>query len=431
MRKTPERSQGGATIRFEDLETNVRRTALRIAAQVLERTLNADTSDYRGPARPCSCGAIARYRGRRTKTFMTVVGELNLDRAYYYCPTCKHGFCPRDTELSLDQDLLSPGVQRMVGTVAASVSFQESGDLLRELAGLSIETKHIERTAESLGKDIAEDEKEHVLAQEPASSTMYLGMDGTGIPMRAKELAGREGKQENGSSKTREVKLVTVWTANGHDAEGVPMRDVGSVSYNAAIESAAMSDTDALVSDFALRVQREAERRGFDSAQRKVIIGDGARWIWNMADELFPGAIQIVDLYHAKGTVSEVAKVIFGISSEIGLRKAKQWRDDLEAGNIDRIIGDLEVFRKQEPASETCIKYLQTNRQRMRYPEFKNQGLCTSSGVVEAGCKWAIGARLKRAGMHWTISGANAIIALRASRLSARFDDYWTRRATA
>jgi len=163
------------------------------------------------------------------------------------------------------------------------------------------------------------------------------------------------------------------------------IRDEGSVSYNAAIESAATADTDEQVSEFALRVQREADRRGFDSAKRRVILGDGAKWIWNMAYELFPGAIQIVDLYHAKGTVSQAAKDIFGTDSAVGVRKAKQWRDDVEAGAIDRILGDLELFRTSIPEAATCIKYLQTNRHRMRYPDFTNKDSAPQAGSSRPG----------------------------------------------
>ena len=318
----------------------------------------------------------------------------------------------------------------MVGSSAALVSFRESHNLLDELAGLQIQTKHIERVAEDLGKAIAQDEYTRVEQPSAARETMYLGLDGTGIPMRSEELKDRPGKQSDGSSKTREVKLVTVWTADGRDKEGTPVRDEGSISYNAAIESAATTDTDEQVSDFARRVEREGRRTGFDNAKRQVIIGDGAKWIWNMADELFPGATQIVDLYHAKGTVSETAKKIFGLESAVGERKAKQWRDLLEEGELDRIIEDLRTFPSCQGAA-TCIKYLQTNRKRMRYPLFRGQGFCTSSGVVEAGCKVAVGARLKQAGMHWTLGGANAIIALRCSKLSGRLDDYWVRRRAA
>ena len=75
------------------------------------------------------------------------------------------------------------------------------------------------------------------------------------------------------------------------------------------------------------------------------------------------------------------------------------------------------------------VEYVERNRQRMRYPEFKAAGLCTSTGVVEAGCKVAIGTRCKRSGMHWTVAGVDAIIALRCCKLSGRFEDFWERRS--
>ena len=118
--------------------------------------------------------------------------------------------------------------------------------------------------------------------------------------MRAAEVAGRAGKQPDGSAKTREAKLVTIWTAESREAEGKPMRDPGSVTYSAAIESAATADTSPDRSDFAERVLRESTRRGFTEACRCVVRGDGSTWIWNTTRELFPQAIPILDRYHAK-----------------------------------------------------------------------------------------------------------------------------------
>ena len=108
---------------------------------------------------------------------------------------------------------------------------------------------------------------------------MYLGLDGTGVPVCKSEVQGRRGKQPDGSAKTREVKLVAVWTAEGRDKDGLPVRDPGSVSYSAAVESAASRDTDRLPSPLAQRAHREARRRGFDTAPRRVVLGDGAEWI--------------------------------------------------------------------------------------------------------------------------------------------------------
>lgn len=416
---------------FEAIETAARREALRLAARVIEHRFNTDTTDHTGPTSPCRCGQAAHYAGRRNKTFTTALGDLTLSRAYYYCEPCAGGFCPRDRALGLQDTTLSPATTRMVGKSASMVSFVESSELMHELAGLAVDAKQVERTAEALGREIACDERAVVEPSTPSAPTMYLGMDGTGIPVRRAELEGRKGKQPDGSAKSREVKLVTVWTAEGHDEDGTPVRDPGSVSYSAAIESAASRDTDASVSDFAQRVDREARRRGFDQAPRRVVLGDGAPWIWNLADEQFPGAVQIVDLFHAKGHLCDAAKAIYGAGSELGEQWGKERRDELEQGKIDTVLAALRVHSGANDEARKCLGYVTTNRQRMRYPEFRAQGLCTSTGVVEAGCKTAVGTRLKRAGMHWSVAGADAIIALRCCLLSGRFEDFWERRSAA
>jgi hypothetical protein len=416
---------------FEAIETAARREALKLAAYAVAQRLNADHADHCGPSLPCACGQLARYAGRHRKTIQTALGTMTLERAYYHCAACQRGYFPRDAALGIVATALSPALTRMIGLVGAMVSFEEGAELLGELAGIGVNAKQVERTAESLGAQIAADERQRVApsAAPELAPTLYLGMDGTGIPMRAVELAGRQGKQPDGSAKTREVKLCTVWSAEGRDAEGTPVRDAGSITYSAAIESAASRDTDSAPSDFAQRVLREAGRRGFDRAPRQVVLGDGAAWIWNLADEYFPHAVQIVDRFHVKQHLSEVAKAIYGAGSDLATQWARQRYDQLDAGDIDLIIAALNLQATHCEAARKCSDYLQTNRTRLRYHEFRAQGLCTSTGVVEAGCKLAIGTRLKRAGMHWTLPGANAIIALRCCQLSRRYADFWEVRA--
>ena len=180
-----------------------------------------------------------------------------------------------------------------------------------------------------------------------------------------------------------------------------------------------------------MRVVREATRRGFDQANCRAILGDGALWIWNLADEHFPGATQIVDLWHAKGHLWDVAKAIYGTGSDLAEQWAKQRRDELDAGKTGDILAALALHANINKEARKCSDYVTRNRHRMRYPEFRAQGLCVGSGVVEAGCKTAIGVRCKRAGMHWTVAGADAIIALRCCKLSGRFEDFWERRSAA
>jgi Uncharacterised protein family (UPF0236) len=406
-----------------------RRQALHLAARALEQRLNADTSDHAGPELACQCGAPAQYRGRHRKTFESVLGPLHLERAYYHCVKCESGFCPRDRGLGLAKFSLTPGVLRMTGSVAALVSFGESSSLLHELAGVEVNAKQVERAAEGLGTEIAEYERTALERTGETAPTLYLGMDGTGVPMRASELAGRKGKQPDGSAKTQEAKVIAIWSAEARDAQGTPVRDKGSVTYSAALESAAVRDTDVERSEVAERVLREATRRGFTEAPRCAILGDGAPWIWNTATELFPQAIQILDRFHAKEHLSNVGKIIYGADTPAGKEWIQRRYDQLDEGQIDPLLKALDRHAATHDEARKCADYVRRNRHRMRYAEFHAQGLCTSTGVLEAGCKIVVGTRLKRGGMHWTEYGANAIIALRCCKLSTRFEDFWEYRA--
>ena len=403
-----------------------------MAARALEASLNADRSDHSGPTLPCACGRLARFAGRRTRTVTSVLSDLHLERAYYVCETCSEGFCPRDRVLGIEGSHLSPGVLRMVGVVGASVSFEEGAGLLKELAGITVPARQVERYAERLGEEAASFEREGTGDEgREVPGTLYLGMDGTGLPMRKEELVGRAGKQADGTSKTREAKLCVVWSAEARDDEGHPKRDEGSVTYTAAIESVATKDTATELAPFAQRVEREAARRGFDRAKRQVVMGDGAHWIWNLCAELFPSAIQIVDRYHAKEHLSDVGKAIFGATSDLAKAWTRQRWEELDRGEIDPILAALGAHAATHEEARKCVGYIDTNRNRMDYPRFQKLGLSIGSGVVEAGCKTTACVRLKRAGMHWTVRGANAILALRCARLSARWEDFWEWRASA
>ena len=416
---------------FQAIETEARRVALQLMGQAVAKRLNADQGDDQGPHLPCECGGEARLAGRRPKTFTTALGALTLERAWYHCDRCGHGFSPRDRTLGMEDASLSPAALRMLGIAAASTSFARTSALLRELAGLAVAPKTVERHAEALGREVADDECTIIEPEPCEARTLYLGLDGTGVPVRQCEVEGRRGKQPDGSAKTREAKLAVVWSADTTDKAGRPVRDPGSATYNAAIETIATRDTDTEPAPFARRIRREAQRRRIDTAPRQVILGDGAPWIWNFADEHFPDAIQIVDIFHAKGHLFESAKAIYGPGSEVGERWAKARREELDEGRVDDVIDALRRHAGTCEAARKDVEYFSNNRERMNYPTFRTMGLCVATGVVEAGCKHIIGSRLKRGGMRWSVAGANAIIALRCAVESNRFDDFWERRASA
>ncbi len=191
---------------------------------------------------------------------------------------------------------------------------------------------------------------------------------GAGVTVRKDAARGRRGKQPDGSAKTREAKIAAVWSAETPDKDGSPIRDPHSASYNAAIETAASRDTDPIPAPFTRRVLRESERRRFDQAPRSVILGDGAAWIWRLADEHFPEAIQVVDIFHAKGHLFDAAKAVYGAGSDLARQWGKQRRDELDQGRISEILAALRDHAGTCEEAKKCIDYIANNRSRMQYP---------------------------------------------------------------
>lgn len=251
---------------------------------------------------------------------------------------------------------------------------------------------------------------------------MYLGVGGIGAPVRTSETVGRANKQPDNSAKTREAKLVVVWTAETRDVEDRPVRDRGSVSHDAAIESAANRDPDP--SALAQPMRREAERGGFPLARRRVILGHGAAWIWCTSDEDEPGAIKIVDLWHAKEKPWGVARALFPDDKPSREVWAEALDDDVEQGRLDGLLSTLRRHADGCAKAGKCALFIENDRSRMRYPEVRAKHLCVGSGVVVSSCRTVVG-RLKRSGMYWTLSGANAILALRCCVVSGNYEDFW------
>ncbi len=381
--------------------------------------------------RPCSCGRTARYVEMRSRSILTVLGPVEICRAYYWCDTCQTSQIPADRDWDMEHTEFSPGVRRMMALVGQECSFDAGRRQLAMLAGLEVTAKAVERTAEAIGGDIAADEQRSQqqamqlklpVVGGPPIPALYVEMDGTGIPVVPAETEGRASKVEGQPPHTREVKLGCVFTQTSTDAEGHPIRDPGSTTYTGAIENA---------EQFGRRIYTEALQRGWDRALKKVVLGDGALWIWALVELLFPGAIQIVDLYHALEHLWTMAALMYPGDQARQRRWIMVQQNRLEKGQVEKIVTTLRTRATDLPNLAqpllTEADYFDRNAERMRYPEFRSQGLFVGSGVIEAGCK-TIGVRLKRSGMFWTVRGANAILALRCRMLSGDFDDYWEAR---
>jgi hypothetical protein len=371
----------------------------------------------------------------RSRRVLTVVGEVEFLRPWYLCPQCHSGQFPADALLDIKKTDLSPGVRRMLALVGSETSFEHGRQQIKLLAGLEVTAKAVERTAESIGADVAGREQTAVdqalqlhlpiIVGEPIP-ILYVQMDGTGVPVVKKETEGRAGKVDGQPAHTREVKFGCVFTQTGWDDKGYGIRDPDTTTYTGGIETA---------SQFGSRIYLEAWNRGWNRATKKVVIGDGAEWIWNNADRHFPGAVQIVDLFHARQHLWDVARLVHPGD----VPRQKQWvlrhEPKLNGGKIQKLVRFLRTIDAPKPVVADAIRieaaYFENNAERMRYPDFRRQHLFVGSGVVEAGCKTVIGSRLKQSGMFWTVNGANSIIALRCCHLNGRFEDYWERRRAA
>jgi hypothetical protein len=431
-----QRHQDGGTD-LEAIETAMRATLHQAGAAALTELLQfpAPAADLR--TRPCACGQAAHYGGLRSKPVLTVVGRVEVSRPYYGCPHCHTGQFPADVELDIENTEFSPGVRRMQALVGQEAPFDHGREQMKVLAGLEVTAKSVERTAEAIGADVARrEQQERQKARQPDLPVaaggeplpiLYVQMDGTGVPVVKKETVGRQGKIAGQPAHTREVKLGCVFTQTTWDKKGYPIRAPASTTYTGAVETA---------EEFGQRLYQEAGKRGWGRAQKQVVMGDGAEWIWNLAALHFPGAMEIVDLYHARQHLWDLARRLF--PNDAGKQKA--WikapqKRLLDKGKIPKLVGVLRAIKSRNPEVAEKIRneadYFQRNAERMRYPQFRRQHLFVGSGVIEAGCKTVVASRLKRSGMFWTVRGANAILALRCSLLNGRFEDYWEDRRAA
>lgn len=410
------------------------RTALhQVGSVALQQLLQFDPPAPEQCTRPCPCSAQAHYLELRSKTVLTVVGPVAISRPYYWCPQCGQGQFPVDVELDVSQTMKSPGVRRMLALVGQESAFARGQQQMKVLAGLEVTAKEVERTAEAIGEDIGRQEQQQiqrgfqlhlpvVLGEKPIP-ILYIEMDGTGVPVVKKEAQGRAGKSPDQPAHTREAKLGCVFTQTRYDEQGYALRDPDSTTYTGAIESA---------QEFGQRIFLEAWRRGWSRAQTTVVLGDGAEWIWNLAELHFPGAIQIVDLYHARQHLWAVARLLFPNDAVQQKRWILRHQPKLDQGAVEKLARTLRSLKVAQPEATEKLRqeadYFAKNAERMRYPKFRQQHLFVGSGVIEAGCKTIIGSRTKQSGMFWTVRGANAIIALRCCHLNGRFEDYWEAR---
>jgi hypothetical protein len=403
---------------MEAIELGLRAALLKDGRKLLEQLYHPDGLDVPDDAsRPGE-----KCHPQRAKPVATLFGPIQVCRNYYYRPAGQTGRFPLDQALGLVHSF-SPALVRLAARAAAKEGYASASEDLLAQAGVAIEGRQIQRLVNLVAPPVAAQLVQGQDRRDEPIPIMYVEADGTGVPMVAEELAGRPGKQADGTAKTREAKLGAVFTQTTTDAAGRPLRDHASTTYVGSFETAV---------DFGLRLRQEARRRGVGRALKVVFLGDGAAWVWELARGNFPLAILILDLYHALERLHALCEGLSGADRSWALRMEQTWTTMLKNDQVGEVItaawrrlAHLEPLPDDSLAKQ--ITFFENHQEKMRYKTYRDQGLFYGSGVVEGGCRSVIGQRLKESGMFWTETGATSVLTMRLALKSNRWDECWDR----
>lgn len=359
---------------------------------------------------PCACGGEAHYQRQRTGQCKTLLGTIQVKRAYYLCPHCHRGSCPLDKQIGFCAGSISAGLDELLALLGCQFSFAHSAALVERLTLVAVSPNRCRRSTETLGHRVAEDE-EHTRQQvweqptlnlppvdEVALDPLYISADGVTVQTR--------------ESGWREQCIGAVYTATRTPSPNAELRSQ-QVSYTAELGSRPK---------FGQHLWLEAHRRGVQQAQTVVFIGDGAPWLWEMAHDLFPGAIQILDWYHATTYLWAVAGELYKEE-----QAAHQWiaprLAQLAHSNLPMVLQELQQLAATSAAARTALTYFTNNQPRMDYAHYRQLNLQIGSGTIESACKHVVAARLKQAGMRWKLENARSLAKLRARFQSDRWQE--------
>ena len=365
-------------------------------------------------------------KGRATRQVGGLFGSSPLTRDYYYHEGKKKGYYPADAALGLE-GAYTPALARLVCLEGADESsYQKAENHLQEIGGIAVSGRQVQRVVQRVGEAAQTWQERDAQPGGKAVPILYVSADATGVPMRKEELVGRAGKQEDGGAKTRSPYLGCTFTQHQTDEEGHPVRDYESTTYVSSFGS---------IEAFGPVLRQDAIRRGLALALQVVLLIDGAEGLAKMGRLCFPGAIQIVDFYHALEHAGQVVAAFLGSKEHPDFKKQLgHWTRRLLHDKVEQLIAQARqesAGKTQAQAVEEELAYFVRNVERMQYGTFRRKGFFIGSGVIEAGCKTVIGARGKQSGMFWSEPGAENVLALRCIHSSRRLAEFWKERLDA
>jgi hypothetical protein len=360
------------------------------------------------------------YKGRGRMQVEGMFGSFPLERDYYYHEGKKRGHYPADAALGLDTGH-TPALTRLMCLEGADeTSYQKAEQHLEETGGIHVSARQIQRMVQRVGAAAQAWQEREAQPGGGAVPIMYVSADGTGVPMRKEELAGRVGKQPDGTAKTRMAYLGCVFTQHKTDEKGHPVRDYESTTYVSSFSP---------IEEFGPCLRQDAIRRGLALALQVVLLIDGAEGLANMGRLCFPGATQIVDFYHALEHAGRILVALLGSKEHPDYQpRLRRWAKRLLNDKVEQLIVQARAEctgKAQAEVVEKELGYFVNNVARMQYGTFRAKGFFIGSGVIEAGCKTVIGARCKQSGMFWGRPGAQNVLALRCIHSSRRLALFW------
>jgi hypothetical protein len=452
---------------LKGVEQEVLTRMFAVGCRMLERVLQEQVNAKEIPTRrQGSCGHEQRLVDKRPKQILTLLGPITIRRAYYCClppdpetnqeesSICPHGEAPADVLWGIGQRRTSAGVQEQVSYLCALLTLEEAAAAFSRLYPLQMSARQALYLMQPVGEALAvvEQQQVHALWEQvpqkhapPPSQPehfgehierLYIELDGVLARLRRGSVPMEEHEQQREGDAYREIKVGAVFQAKpGRErselVEGVYLDEPVEGSLHYVAQRTALGD-------FGRHLYALAVGQGLWRAKQVVVLGDGAPWLWRLAAEHFPQAVQIVDLFHAKAHVWEVAAAVFGRSHPDGVVWAELACDWLVHGQIETLVKAIAALPAGPPppgqtrsVPEQAIGYFTTNASRMRYPTFRTQGMHIGSGIAEATCKTVVSTRAKRAGMRWTPQGLDALLPLRASVLNGSYDAFWQGRSHA
>ncbi len=369
---------------------------------------------------PCAGGQQAAFQRMRTATVTTLLGPVQIPRAYYLCSTCHHGQAPADTTLQIVAGSVSAGLAEVMTLLGATQdSFAEAATILERLTLVHVCPNSIRHVTETVGTQLLTQDRTLAQRQQdvhtcaaptplPRLPRIYLSMDG--IQVHFRQIGWGEMK----------VGCVYHTTTRTHPTQP----DQLIIRLDQPSYCAHRGDS----TTFAALLWQDAVRRGVLEADEVIVLGDGSAWIWSIADSQFAGATQILDWYHASSYVWTAAQTIWPTDD---VQRTQWTRTQLSAlwdSRVEDVLHELNRHRDRGEAVTTTITYYTNQRSRMDYAAYRARGLQIGSGSIESACKQLVTSRLKGAGMIWDEAGAEAVVTVRAYLKSGRWDEAMTRR---